>query len=232
MNLCKAIIQGCRAQLREDGRILVGHVGILPRESDDWSEEQFTTKTEKLLNVQIKKEDQQEFKDSVTGQLLVPDLVREARRKEMEYFEIREVWLRRPMADATRHMGKPPISVRWIDVNKGDDLNPEYRSRLVAREIRRFGEEPVFAPTPPLESLRTILSFAATDLLGRPAHVRDPGSERRTQISSIDIKRAYLCAKTDPDDPTYVELPPEHPWYKDGDSCGLLLKHMYGTRKA
>ena len=59
MNLCKAIIQGCRAQLREDGRILVGHVGILPRESDDWSEEKFTTKTEKLLNVQIKKEDQQ-----------------------------------------------------------------------------------------------------------------------------------------------------------------------------
>ena len=192
MNLCKAIIQGCRAQLREDGRILVGHVGILPRESDDWSEEKSTTKTEKLLNVHVKKEDQQEFKDSVTGQLLVPDLVREARRKEMEYFEIMQVWLRRPRADAKRHMGKPPISIRWIDANKGDDLNLEYRSRLVAREIKRFGEEPVFAPTPPLESLRAILAFAATDLPGKPAHVRDPDSERRTQISFIDIKRAYL----------------------------------------
>ena len=32
-------------------------------------------------------------------------------------------------------MGKPPISVKWVDVNKGDDLNPNYRSRLVAREI-------------------------------------------------------------------------------------------------
>ena len=59
LNLCKASIQGCRAHLREDGRILVGHVGVLPRESDDWSEEKFTTKTEKLLNVQIKKDDQQ-----------------------------------------------------------------------------------------------------------------------------------------------------------------------------
>ncbi len=150
----------------------------------------------------------------------------------MEYFEMMKVWLKKPRSDARRYMGKPPISVRWIDVNKGDDLNPEYRSRLVAREIRRFGEEPVFSPTPPLESLRTILSFAATDLPGRQAHVRDPSSDRRTQISFIDIKRAYLCAKTDPGDPTYVELPQEHPWHKDCDSCALLLKHMYGARKA
>jgi len=186
VKLYKAIIQGCRAQLREDGRILLGHVGILPRESDEWSDEKFKSKTEKLLNVQIEKGDQQEFKDSVTGQVLVADLVREARRKEMEYFELMKVWLRRPRADAKRYMGKPPISVRWIDVNKGDDLNPEYRSRLVAREIRRFGEEPVFAPTPPLESLRAILSFAATDLPGRPAHVRDPDmKEEHRSVSSI-----------------------------------------------
>jgi hypothetical protein len=104
-------------------------------------------------------------------------------------------------------MGKAPISVRWVDVNKGDDLQPNYRSRLVAREIRRFGEEPIFAPTPPLESLRTILSLAATDRPGRARHVKDPASEKRTQVSFIDIKRAYLCAKTDPSDPTYVELP-------------------------
>ena len=126
-----------------------------------------------------------------------------------------KVWLKKPREYSFKHMGKPPISVRWIDVNKGDDANPEYRSRLVAREIRRFGEEPIFAPTPPLESLRTILSFAATDLPGRPAHVRDPLSERRTQISFVYFKRAYLCAKTDPEDPTCVELPKEHPWHKD-----------------
>ena len=38
--------------------------------------------------------------------------------------------------------------------------------------------------------------------------------------------------KTDPEDPTYVELPKEHAWHKDGESCALLLKHMYGTREA
>ena len=74
------------------------------------------------------------------------------------------------------------------------------------------------------------MSLAATNLPGKPKHVRDPVSERRTQISFIDIKRAYLCAKTDPEDPTYVELPKEHPWWeKGGEYCALLLKHMYGT---
>ena len=74
--------------------------------------------------------------------------------------------------------------MRWVDVNKGDDITPNYRSRLVAREIRRHGEEPIFAPTPPLESLRTVLSFAATDLGGH-SHVRDPTSESRTQVSFL-----------------------------------------------
>jgi len=61
--------------------------------------------------------------------------------------------------------------------------------------------------------------------------VRDPSSELRTQVSFIDIKRAYLGAKTDPSDPTYVELPPEDPDAGKG-CCALLLKHFYGTRKA
>ena len=31
LQLCKAIIQGCRAQLREDGRVMIGHIGISPQ---------------------------------------------------------------------------------------------------------------------------------------------------------------------------------------------------------
>ena len=48
--------------------------------------------------------------------------------------------------------GKDPIGTRWIDVNKGDDDNPEYRSRLVAQEIKRDNREDLFAATPPLEA--------------------------------------------------------------------------------
>ena len=140
------------------------------------------------------------------------------------------MWELKPRSEARQRQGKPPITVRWVDVNKGDDITPNYRSRLVAREIRRHGEEPIFAPTPPLESLRTVLSFAATDL-GEHSHVRDPTSESRTQVSFIDIARAYFCAATDPAEPTYVELPDEHPGKAQG-MYGKLLKHMCGTRKA
>ena len=129
-------------------------------------------------------------------------------------------------------MGKPPISVKWVDVNKSDDEEPNYRSRLVAREIRVPGEASIFAPTPPLEALRTVLSMAATDLKGLAKHVRDGDSAMRTQVPVIDTSRAYFNAKKDCDkDPTYVELPEEDPGKRKG-MCGLLQVHMYGTRAA
>ena len=76
---------------------------------------------ERALHVKISKSDEEEFKDSVTGQPLVTNLMREDRRKELEYSEAMRVWLWEPRGDSFKHMGKPPISVRWIDVNKGDD---------------------------------------------------------------------------------------------------------------
>ena len=170
------------------------------------------------------------YKDAVTGQPLQKALVEAARKLELEYFASKQVWAKRPYSEAMARTGKKPISVRWFDVSKGDDEECNYRSRLVAREIRKHGENPIFAPTPPLESLRTIVSLAATSIPGECEHVRDPHSEHRIQISFIDISRAYFCAETDPNDPTYVELPKEDPDH--GRMVGLLLKHMYGTRKA
>ena len=119
-----------------------------------------------------------------------------------------------PRSEAWARTGKPPITVRWIDTNKGDDDTPNIRCRLVAREIRKAGEDPIFAPTPPLESLRTIISLAAIDFHGAAKKNRDPNSPDRIQVSFIDISRAYFCAATDPDEPTYVELPAEDPDHK------------------
>ena len=172
------------------------------------------------------------YRDDLTGQLLDPALVRAAWQQELDFPQTEEVWTKRPMDEARRKTGKPPITVRWVDVNKGDDTNPNIRSRLVARQIRQPGEEAIFAPTPPLESLRTILFLAATNVQGRAPHVHDPRSERRIQISAIDISRAYFNASIeDGAGPTYVMLPPEHPDHAKG-RCGRLLKHMYGTRAA
>ena len=110
----------------------------------------------------------------------------------------------------TKRWGKRPITVTWVDVNKGDAENPNYRSRLVACEIRKPWEDTIFAPTPPLESLRTVLSMAATDLDGEVPHVRSGEAPDMIQVMVVDISRAYFNAKRDPDeDPTYVELPDE-----------------------
>ncbi len=83
MKLCKALLQGCRAQPREDGRVFVGLVGLGPRESYSWSDHKLDVKTEKLLNVHVGKEGQDEFTDIASGQPLRPQLVHEARRKDM-----------------------------------------------------------------------------------------------------------------------------------------------------
>jgi hypothetical protein len=71
----------------------------------------------------------------------------------------------------------------------------------------------------------------ATDEPGKAKKCRNGSSERRQQISAVDISRAYFNAPTDPADPSYVELPAEDPDY-GRYVCSLLLKHMYGTRRA
>ena len=57
------------------------------------------------------------------------------------------------------------ISVRWVDVNKGDALDTNYRSRLVGREFNIERDDALCASTPPLEALRLIVSYAATQPL-------------------------------------------------------------------
>lgn len=219
--LCKAILAGCKEQLRLDGRLRDHVVGMVIEEDEAPLEDVLSFAAHERHGVYL---------DGTTGQPLDPALVVAARAKELEYFNPKQVWTKRRISEAAAKTCKVPISVRWIDTNKGDDDHPNYRSRRVACEIRRRGEDPIIAPTPPLESLRTVLSLADTDVPGAANHVRDGASEYRTQASFIDIARAYFCAQTDPDQPTYVSLRAE-----DGDHvtmCGLLLKHMYGTWEA
>ena len=56
------------------------------------------------------------------------------------------------VAECYDRTGKPPIGTKWVDVNKGDAIHPEYRSRLVAQEINTNMREDLFAATPPLEA--------------------------------------------------------------------------------
>jgi len=171
------------------------------------------------------------FRDESSGQVLRDDLVQAARHQELKYFADKGVWKKVPVAEARRRNGKAPISVRWIDINKGDDANPRYRSRLVARQLksRDSSGTSYFAPAPPLEALRSALSFASTAIGGHVPNW-DPQSEDRTQLMLLDVARAYMNAEEDQENPTYVQLPPEDP--DCGERCAQLLRCMYGTRAA
>ena len=150
-----------------------------------------------------------EHEGAQTGQSLRPELVQEARLEEIEYTKKRKVWDMVPRSTAT-NLGIRPISTKWVDVNKGDDDETKYRSRFVAREFRLPGEETAFAPTPPLESLRLVLSLAASTVPGAPPRIRDGRNPRRMQVSCLDISRDYFSAQIDEKyGPVFVELPPE-----------------------
>ena len=71
-----------------------------------------------------------------------------------------------PIQQCWDETGKNPISVRWLDINKGDEDNHEYRSRLVAQEIKKDKREDLFAATPPLEAKKMIFSMAVTEGIG------------------------------------------------------------------
>ena len=57
-----------------------------------------------------------------------------------------------PINECKRATGKMPITVRWIDINKGDNEKPNYRSRLVARELNTHKRDDLFAATPSARS--------------------------------------------------------------------------------
>ena len=87
-------------------------------------------------------------KDSVTGQPLPEELVKAGRKLEFEYFWKKCVWTKVHRSEAFSRTGKAQISVRWIDTNKGDGGAQNIRCRFVPHEIRKAGEDQIFAPIP------------------------------------------------------------------------------------
>ena len=87
--------------------------------------------------------------DDVSGKELDATGVQDARRKEMDYIEKKQVWTKASKAEAIKS-GCKIVGGRWVDVDKGDATTPDYRSRFVAKEINTGYEEGLYASTPPL----------------------------------------------------------------------------------
>ena len=65
------------------------------------------------------------------------------------------------------------IGVRWVDVNKVDTADLEYRPRLVGRELSVGRDDALYAATPPLEAVGLIISHAATIPVELESHNHD-----------------------------------------------------------
>ena len=109
------------------------------------------------------------------------------------HFKKEDVYTKVPFQEAYVRTGKAPVGVRWVDVSKGDDADPKWRSRLVAKDTRKKGEETMFGPTPLLESLRVLLSLAATPDLWLNTVLQCEGDDG-LQVSFIEISRPYFNA--------------------------------------
>ena len=71
------------------------------------------------------------------------------------------------MKECLAKTGKAPISVRWVDTDKGGEYQMDVRSSLVARDFKVKGgtdQDDLFASTPPLAALRVLPSKAATTI--------------------------------------------------------------------
>ena len=129
--------------------------------------------------------------DEVSHKLLESSGVIAARLDEIKQIYEHRVYEKVPIEECHRVTGKAPIKVKWVDLNKGDEINKEYRSRLVAKEIKLDNGQDLFAATPPLEVKKMLFSLAVTEGVGYCVGHLEEGMK----IDFVDISRAFFQAR-------------------------------------
>ena len=171
--------------------------------------------------------------DDVSGKPSDTQMVQAARREEGQVIQTMGVWEPIP-----RPKNKKVISTRWVDVNKGDEQRPKYRSRLVARELKaKSGQSEThwsdfFASMPPITALRILFTIAVTKKVPNKDGKLIP-LDPTTCLIFIDIKKAYFWS------PARRQLLVEQwrchrKWAirQTWSDCSRLRKSLYGTRDA
>ena len=233
--LCQKICEGLIQQkiLDSSGLMQLGEIASITLEEmkqKGWSDEghegeedeyyYYNTRAAAAVASTQDDEGAEEYaEDDVTGMPLDPEEVKKARKLEIEYIKKMQVYAKVPRSKCEA-AGCKPITTRWIDVNKGDDENRNYRSRMVAREIKRDNRIDLFAATPPLEALKLLISEAAT--------ITPNKGWKKIMVN--DISRAYFYAPARRS--VYIEIPEEDRNENDGDVVGELKMSLYGTRDA
>ena len=104
----------------------LSHVGEIGTVCEDHDEHMFFQEIQQYDS---------EFYDDLSGKPLDPKLVRAARAEEIEGARAHKVWIKVPTSECYERTGKKPVATRWVQVNKGDENDPDYRSRWVGREF-------------------------------------------------------------------------------------------------
>ena len=174
----------------------------------------------------LQDEDWQEFWDSVNGGYLETNRVRAARQEEVDWVRKSDLFGAVPRPEATH----TPIDLKWVDTNKGDGLNPNYRSRLVLRDIKARKKESekmpmkdLFSSMPPLEAIRLFVSILMSQRVNRLG--------RRLKLAGYDISRAHFNAELNRE--VFAELPEElRADFPGQDVVARLKKSWYGLQDA
>ncbi len=80
----------------------------------------------------------------------------------MEMLERHGVCQKGPIEECWDETGKGPAGVKWVDANNRDEEKPEYRCRIVAKEIKKDKREELSAATLPLEAKKMLFSLWAS----------------------------------------------------------------------
>eukprot|EP00971_Amphidinium_carterae_P352695 6492705-Amphidinium_carterae.2 len=154
--------------------------------------------------------------DNTSGQPLDATLVAQGCRQEMDFLHGLGAYEYSTIAECMAKIGKPPVGVGWVYVNK--------YLRLVVKETkwRSTITDPsqTWSATPPYEALRFMVSLCMTPMEGEEEYV----------LQFIDITRAHPHCVMKRD--LWIQLPSEDPCSSEQGVCGKLLRSLYGTRDA
>ena len=126
-------------------------------------------------------------------------------------------------AECWERTGRPPITLKWVDRNKGDSVKENYRSHLVVREIKKAGQKledhELYSAMPPLEALKVLCSLMTT--------LKVSSKGKKLHMRLIDISRAHFYGESRRD--VYTNLPEGE---EQPGKCAKLVRTMYGTQDA
>ena len=106
----------------------------------------------------------QKFWDDISGEELPVPLVTAARKEEIDWVRSIRLYDKVPRSEMVAR-GHKALTVRWVDVNKGDRQTYKVRSRLVGREMKHMTKQTLlahelFSAMPPWEMVKFLFLFA------------------------------------------------------------------------